>query len=61
MNYRGDSKQSFMLATLAGESYLRFGDKEGKVRAKLGLDVNGVPSLEFYDKNEKLTSRMPER
>jgi hypothetical protein len=61
MHYGGDKKSGFSLVGDENTSFLRFHDKNRKVRAKLGLDDSGSPVMEFYDQDEKLTFKVPER
>src|SRR5262249_13227874 len=61
LHYSGEKKAGFSLMSNEGMSFLRFHDVNGKVRAKLGLDHDGSPSMEFYDKQEKITMKIPER
>jgi hypothetical protein len=50
-----------LVADKDGATFLRFHDKKGNPRIKLGLAPDGSPGLEFFDERGKSTSLAPVR
>lgn len=56
----GTAERAFIGRDRENASVLRLNDANGKLRAKLSVDANGSPKLEFLDEAGKVTYSLPQ-